>query len=416
MIDPNTAVISAIERLERIGRGGPEDWATKPDAEPDSYEWHLHRARLELDTYRGTSTEGPPRVVFESAAELLKRDLKKTPWLVQGLLPEDGVIVLAGEPKAHKTFAALDLAIAAANGTRAFGEFPTGEARPVALFLAEDSPRSVRGRLAALARGAQLEPAAALARVFVQCRASLNLQDDRDLCTLIAGARMISGGPPALIVLDPLRDLHRGEENDSGAMSEVMGNLRALRSIIGCSVLFVHHLAKSSKETSGRRPGQRMRGSGAIHGSVDGGFYFAPKDSQGGQIFTNTAEVELKAVRGAAPFTLTLRLDDDQWGEVQKATWTYAKDETVRAPGDAIEHLIFILAADHARTGRSATFSQEQLRSRMHRKTEIVRDAIFEAERRGLVRPVMQGKRPLGFEYVPPPQPEGASAHARAVP
>lgn len=385
-------------RLESAARGA---WETNADADPSSFEGQLHRARVDLDAYRGIATDGAPRVVFESAAALLTRDLPKTPWLVQGLLPEDGVLVLGGEPKTHKTFAALELAIAVANGSRAFGEFPAGEARSVALFLAEDSPRSVRGRLSALARGANLQPAKALERVFVQCRAPLNLQNDRDLCTLIAGARMIQGAP-ALIILDPLRDLHRGEENDSGAMSEVMGNLRALRSIVGCSVLFVHHLSKSSKETSGRRPGQRMRGSGAIHGSVDGGVYFSPKDSQDGQVFTNVAEVELKAARGASPFLLTLRLDDDQWGEAQKATWVYAKDETVRAPGDPIEHLLFILQCDWQKSGIARPYSQDQIRRQMRVKTETARDAIAEAERRGLVRQLMQGKRALGFVYVPP--------------
>jgi hypothetical protein len=114
------------------------------------------------------------------------------------------------------------------------GEFKTGgAAQAVALFLAEDSEQSARARLAALAKGRGLDPEKALEKVFLECRATLNLRDAESVANLIASIRLLPE-KPGLVVLDPLRDLHDAEEKESGPMAEVMGNLRAIRDLCGC--------------------------------------------------------------------------------------------------------------------------------------------------------------------------------------
>src|SRR5207249_3206713 len=87
------------------------DW-TDANAARGTYEGELHNFRIELEAFRGSATGAAPRVQFDHAVELLKREFPPTPWLTRGILPEDSVFVLAGEPKSHKTFAALDLALA----------------------------------------------------------------------------------------------------------------------------------------------------------------------------------------------------------------------------------------------------------------------------------------------------------------
>lgn len=370
------------------------------EPEPGSFGAALQRAKADLEDHRGKSVSGAPQVRFESAAEMFKREYPKAPWLVQGVLPEEAVAVIGGEPKSAKTFFGLELAVAMATATPAAGEFVVDRKHTVALFLAEDSPRSARARLAAFARGRGLDPVEALARVFVQCRGSLDLGSDEDLSNLIATCRLLPGGPPSVVLLDPLRDLHRAEENDSGAMSLIMGNLRALRSILGCSVIFVHHTSKASKDTSARRPGQRMRGSSAIHGAVDGGAYMTLKDSTG-TTFTNDVEVELKAAKGAGRFTLTLEIEDDMNGEAHTARWTFDRREE-RVPVNDVDHVIEILRFAWLMSGGTpAPISKAELARRMKRNNAAVGIAVGVAEGAGRVVQKIQGQKSLGYVYRP---------------
>ncbi len=368
--------------------------------EPGSYAEALEKAKADLEAFRGKSSTGAPQVRFERASDMVKRELPKTAWQAQGILQADSVHVIAGEPKANKTWFGLDLLVGMATATPVAGEFAVDRKHHVAAFLAEESPRSARARLAAFARGRGLDPVAALERVFVQCRGSLDLGSDEDLCNLLATCRLLPGGPPSVVLLDPLRDLHRAEENDSGAMSIIMGNLRALRSILGCSVIFVHHTSKASKDTSARRPGQRMRGSSAIHGAVDGGAYMALKDSTG-TTFVNDVEIELKAARGAGRFTLTLEITDDENGEARLARWTFDRRE-VAMPVNDVDHVIEILRLAWLMSGGNpAPTSKAELAKRMKRNNAAVGLAVGMAEAAGRAGQKVQGQKSLGYVYRP---------------
>lgn len=398
-VAPSVALLAQLKSGAIASKG--TDWSD-PNAARQTYEGELHHFRTELEAFRG-GTGAAPKLQFEPAAALLGRTFPPTPWLVRGILPEDSVYVLAGEPKSHKTFAAIDLCVAMATATPALGEFQPGKSEPraVAIFAAEDSPRSMRARLSALALGRGLDPAKALERIYIQCRGGLDIGTDQGLCALGAALRMLPENP-ALVVIDPLRDVHRAEENDSGEMSIVMGNLRALRTIIGCSVLLIHHMAKSTRDTNGRRVGQRMRGSSAVHGAIDGGLYVSPKDSTGGTIFTNACEVELKAAKGAGRFVLTLALRDDVNGEVEHAKWTYEHEEIV-VPNDGVAHLILVMQTEWQHSGGRTPrpMSKTEIRARLQKNTAAVENAIRVAEEKGAIRQVHQGKKSLGYVFRP---------------
>lgn len=275
---------------------------------------------------------GPERPRLEqrklwSMGEILAMDFPKTDWLIQGILTEGAVFVIGGEPKTSKTWAGLEILISAISGLRCFGELPAKRVdKPAVAFLAEDQQRSLRNRLRSLSAGHGFDP-----RPLGHKLSCLNLQA-LDLASVDSTAALVadiwSAHPDgiSILYLDPLRDLHRAEENDSGAMAEVMGRLRALRAILGCAVVFVHHSHKASQGTSGRRAGQGLRGSSAVHGAVDGGLYLSGLKVNAEQNeFENRAAVELKALRGAGTFTLTLEIDDDSNGEALRASWHFSR-------------------------------------------------------------------------------------------
>jgi hypothetical protein len=102
---------------------------------------------------------------------------------------------------------------------------------------------------------------------------------------------------PALIGLDPLRNLHGAEENSSTEMRSVLRALGAIRELCGCALAVVHHSAKSGGADS-RTAGARMRGSSAIDGYRDGLISLEETEKgDAGDEITNQVVVDLKAAR-----------------------------------------------------------------------------------------------------------------------
>lgn len=266
-----------------------------------------------------------PRFEWENAHDLMLANIPPLQWLVRGLITEESMGAIAGEPKTSKTWALLELAIAVATGTKAFGEFQTGPKKPVGLFLAEDHRKSVRKRLYALCAGRGLTgnaAAEACAQIFIVCRKSMTIPTDSEAFI----ASLPEGIEFGLVGFDPLRDVHESEENAGTEMRPVMRALREIRDRTGACVVFTHHSAKMTKEVGERRAGQRMRGSSVVHGAIDFGLYMGLEDGSGldNTEWRNECTVEVKAGRGAGVFTLTLNVSDDSNGEATKATWTHS--------------------------------------------------------------------------------------------
>jgi hypothetical protein len=342
-------VLAAAQPSEG-GPGGP--FVAIAGSEPGTWEHALLKAMEDLQGYRGTGAAAVGKLskpAFTPATDLLSADFPPTPWLIQGLVTEQSVGITSAEPKSIKTWIELENALAVATGTPSMGRFATGAARPVALFLAEDDARAARNRLKSLCASRGLDPAVALARVHVCCRQHLDITNDADLIWILASCRQIPD--LALIVLDPLRDIHAAEENDSTGMADVMGRLRALRDICGVSVRAPHH---AKKDTSGSsRGGQNMRGSSAIHGALDCGLYLDGLDTDGRATWTVRATSEIKAAKGAGSFKVTLAVEDNAAGEAMKATWTLDEGErTAVDPGKLDQDAV--LAAVRTNTAHQA--------------------------------------------------------------
>ncbi len=263
---------------------------------------------------------GEDRLYFKSARDLVTAQVEPTPWLVRGLVTLGGIAVVSAEPKATKTWATMELCLAIATGDKAFGEFPADKGS-AAYFFAEDQQSAVASRIRALCRGSGREvPAGFYAE---PCGPGLDVCDDASVIRLLASARQIPD--LKLLVLDPLRDVHTGAEDSSDEMSQVMKRLRILSNILGCTVLFVHHNSKGGADNSARRHGQRMRGSGAVHGAINAGFYMTETAIEENTI-SNTCHVEVKGAKSAGSFVLGLEIEDDPVHDVAtSAAWTVSE-------------------------------------------------------------------------------------------
>jgi hypothetical protein len=287
------------------------------------------RARLGVGTQRARRTK--PMGV--RGPDLMARTFAKPTWLVQGLITDGGTGVIATLPKSGKTWAGTEIAMAVATGTRAFGEFQCRKARTF-YFYAEDDERAVQARLRALATSRAMTSEQATADMSLQPRGEyIDVMADEDIADIVASVRWHGGAD--LVVLDPLRDIHSGEEDASGDMANVMKRLRVIGELLGCTVLVVHHNTKSPDRD---RPGQNMRGSGAIHGSIDSGIYFGELSGDGVHVLTNEVRTELKSARSAGVFDLTLTIQDGPDGTAERAGWAVSRkaDREVAALAKAL--------------------------------------------------------------------------------
>lgn len=97
------------------------------------------------------------------------------------------------------------------------------------------------------------------------------------LRAMAAGAR--------LLVIDPLRQFHTGDENDSWAMTSVVQDLQSIASAHRCAVLVAHHTNKSSTFNGQADRAGAARGSAALTDGVRMQLNLSPLDDSLGAAF-----------------------------------------------------------------------------------------------------------------------------------
>jgi RecA-family ATPase len=253
--------------------------------------------------------------------------------------------IVGAEPKSWKSWLTLQVAISVASGKPLFKRLPVEKGRAV-VFSAEGGKDLVRSRAVALCRALDVDIRALDLEVIDVPSLQLDRERDIDILADVAATR------PALLVLDPLRELHAGDENDAAAIAKLLLPLRLLQREFGCAVMLVHHMAKVGADSGGRRLGQRLRGSSALHGAVDSAIYLEPKGEGPAKRVKLTAEH--RAALEPEPMTLCLKSLTTATGE---AVWL--------EPVDAAED-------DEAQAARQSASQYQKNRARI---VAIIREA-----------------------------------------
>lgn len=180
------------------------------------------------------------------------------------LIPAVGLFLIGGDPKSFKTMLGLQLAICVAQPRVA--EFLGHPVRhgPVLFIEEEGSRHKLRERIGMMCRGLGVEPPEDL---YLSLHRGVRLDVQASAQSLYETAQSLR---PALIVLDPLVMLHSGDENKASEMARVMRVLVNIASRMECAVAVIHHLNKPNQERRPTRLAQRLRGSSAFAGAMDG--------------------------------------------------------------------------------------------------------------------------------------------------
>jgi hypothetical protein len=187
-------------------------------------------------------------------------------WLIEQLWSARAVGVLGGAAKSAKTWTAVDLALSVASGTPALGRYAVKDPGTVLFFAAEDPPRRIRERFAAIAQHRGLEIQAL--DVHLLDVPVLRLDSRRDRRRLRETVRTLK---PKLLVIDPLVRTHSVDENSSTAIALLLSFLRRLERLHETAILIVHHTRKNAPP--GQQPGLGLRGSSDIAAFGDSNLY-----------------------------------------------------------------------------------------------------------------------------------------------
>lgn len=172
-------------------------------------------------------------------------------WLVEGVLPAQGVIACYGGPGTGKSALVIDMARCISSGLPWFGREVTQQ--PV-WYLALEGAAGLRMRVAA----AEKRYGQRIAAKFLFDNFSFLREDDlKELLKLIDAYDGVG-----LIVIDTLAcAMPGGDENSSRDLGTVVAGAKALQEKTGGAVLMVHH--------TGKDPKRGMRGHSLLHGAVD---------------------------------------------------------------------------------------------------------------------------------------------------
>lgn len=183
-------------------------------------------------------------------------------FLVDGLWLDKGAGIIGGDPKSWKSFFTVFMAVHIALGKKLMGRFECKQGR-VVIFNAEDTASLTRFRIGCICRGLNVDiNDLDLHLIDTPALFMDNPEHVEFLRNTVADTK------PELLILDPLRNLHGLDENDSRILPLVLSPLRQIQKEFNCAVQVIHHLVKASE---GRTMASRLRGTGALRGWYDSG-------------------------------------------------------------------------------------------------------------------------------------------------
>ena len=222
---------------------------------------------------------------------------KPTP-LVDPFIYQGTVNLFSGPSGKGKSIVTLSICKPVLIGGLVWGRYRVTKPGPV-LLIDEETPRPfLRDRFEKMGIGKDL-PLYILHFQGIQIDRSIYLE------ALIQKIREIK---PVFIVFDSLIRFHSQNENEAGAMSQVMGAFRKIANE-GVTVWIIHHHRKGDGPLD-----QKARGSGDIVGGVDTEFSITEKD---GILTFSSVKTRMEPF---GPVQLKLVIDKDQMKVVYQGT------------------------------------------------------------------------------------------------
>ncbi len=206
-----------------------------------------------------------------SAKDLQKMNFPPIKWVVENIIPE-GLSLFCGKPKLGKSWAALDLSCAVADGSQFLGNLC--EQGDVLYLALEDNQRRLKDRLLKI-------------RPDTDWPASLKLTTQSPRLNhggiQALEAWVTSSTAPRLIIIDTLaavRPIGKAKESDYLADYGALRELHRIASHHRVAVVVVHHLRKAEADD----PFDMVSGSTGLTGAADATLILTKRPEDGGVV------------------------------------------------------------------------------------------------------------------------------------
>jgi AAA domain len=257
--------------------------------------------------------------LIRTGKELLASAKDSPPAIINGVLAAEGIAFVGGEPKVGKSWLICDFCLSVSADKPFMGRYPIELPGRVLYIATEGHIKAFNERLSGIARHKGLHPWEDNCNLRFIWREPLAMLDDPEFLETLAEA----APSYKLIVVDVLADAWTGDENSNKEARQLLAGIRPLTKG-GPTIMLVHHFAKSSKDTEGRRLGQRIRGAGSFHATADSSLFLtADKDA-----VRTTVTLESREDAPVPPFTFT-------WPRDRKVDGTFPVDLDWRADDGA---------------------------------------------------------------------------------
>ncbi len=186
-------------------------------------------------------------------------------WVLKDLIPV-GLTFLAAPPKAGKSTLTMGIAaLIAGYKTKTLPTFlrEVPEEGPVMVFSYEAEAGELKHMVQS---GLGIELVANESILIADNPWRYRLDDPDGLSTMMY---WLNTRRPKMVILDPLVDFHRANENDSGEMNRLLRPLRTWAVKNNAAFVVVHHTKKPG-EGHQKYDMSDMRGTGALFGIADG--------------------------------------------------------------------------------------------------------------------------------------------------
>jgi RecA-family ATPase len=180
---------------------------------------------------------------LKSADELHKRE-SKSPFILEQLLLDDAIVLVAGLPKTRKSYLLADVAVSIATGTPSLGCYNPNKKGNVIYLQGEDSEEIISERLndIALSRGLSRN---SLSPIKVATCTDLRLDNQDHLAEL---ERHIVSLNAAAVICDPIARLIDCPDTARAPMKRLLTSLRMLQSRTKTCLVLATHLSKHAKD------------------------------------------------------------------------------------------------------------------------------------------------------------------------
>lgn len=198
----------------------------------------------------------------------LTRNQEIQPWLLDGLIPAQGIVILSGRQKkeGHKSWLARLMAVAMASGKTYAGLTPSG---PVHTWYIdrEGAPKLTAEAWDMLARGMGIDFEDTRGRLKYTSMGAFFLTEKAHVD---AACRYVAAHGIKCVIIDTLAKSFIGDENSSEIIGAALRNVAKIQNA-GAAVVLVHHLRKGQLSIKGGEPtpDEDLRGSGALAGGFD---------------------------------------------------------------------------------------------------------------------------------------------------